>query len=73
MIKIIAVLITIFINALIIYVLFNLQKEKYETEISKMQKTLSDKTKIIKNKNKKNKELKDELKRTNNSRLRKNH
>lgn len=57
MINLIVILIMLAIEAFIIYVLFTWQREKYELELSKRDKTVSDTMDKIKAKNIKIKEL----------------
>lgn len=70
MINLIIVIAIIIIELLFIHILFSWQKEKYELEITKRDRTVSNIINKIKMKNKQIKELQDDLKRTNNKRLR---
>lgn len=69
MINLIIIIAIIIIELLFIYILFSWQKEKYELEITKRDRTVSNIINKIKMKNKQIKELQDECKRSNNKRL----
>lgn len=66
MIKLLLSLIITFALAFLVYILFKLQQEKYNLELSERDKAINDVINKIKEKNLKIRELQNELKRRNN-------